>query len=154
MHRIEWIDIAKGLGLIFLIYGHIANNLFTQWIYTFHSPLFFFLSGFLFSSRKNFNDFLISKTNSLLIPYLFLGIPMIIPNLKYFDLPYLLKCFVIPRADVPPLVYQCTLYSTPSCILYHTFYQTKEISGPCRWYTCNRWNLILETWREITSVEF
>ena len=101
MHRIEWIDIAKGLGIIFLIYGHIANNLFTQWIYTFHIPLFFFLSGFLFSARKNFKDFLISKSKSLLIPYLFLGIPMIIPNLKYFDLPYLLKCFVIQERMFP-----------------------------------------------------
>ena len=52
-NRISYIDIAKGIGIFLVIWGHIilsgpAYNI----IYAFHMPLFFFLSGFVFSKNK------------------------------------------------------------------------------------------------------
>ena len=41
MGRIDWIDIAKGYGIIGVIIGHITTPYITVWIYTFHIPLFF-----------------------------------------------------------------------------------------------------------------
>lgn len=42
--RIEWIDIAKGIGIILVIFGHIISpSNFRTWIYSFHIPLFFLL---------------------------------------------------------------------------------------------------------------
>lgn len=44
--RIDWIDMAKGIGIVFVIVAHLGKfgNLQT-WIYSFHMPLFFFLFG-------------------------------------------------------------------------------------------------------------
>lgn len=46
--RIEWIDITKGIGICLVILGHTyrANDVL-NWIYSFHMPLFFILSGWL-----------------------------------------------------------------------------------------------------------
>lgn len=33
--RIEWIDIAKGIGILLMIYGHVFKNIYTDVIYLF-----------------------------------------------------------------------------------------------------------------------
>ncbi|MBC1212116.1 acyltransferase family protein [Listeria booriae] len=57
--RITWIDYAKGIGIILVVYGHVLRGVFEagldipiklftyedSFIYSFHMPLFFFLSG-------------------------------------------------------------------------------------------------------------
>lgn len=44
--RENWVDIAKGIGIILVVMGH-ANcpEIPHGIIYSFHMPLFFFLSG-------------------------------------------------------------------------------------------------------------
>ena len=48
--RVEWIDIAKGYGILFVIIGHLylQDSFLTTQIYTFHMPLFFFLQDMFF----------------------------------------------------------------------------------------------------------
>lgn len=41
-NRIEWIDTAKGLGLLLVFIGHLKTPYLATWVYTFHMPLFFF----------------------------------------------------------------------------------------------------------------
>lgn len=43
--RISWIDIAKGYGILFVIFAHLGMGMIKGWIYTFHMPLFFFYLG-------------------------------------------------------------------------------------------------------------
>ncbi len=44
--RIHWIDIARGMAMDLVVIGHLGlKNQFVQWIYSFHMPLFFILSG-------------------------------------------------------------------------------------------------------------
>lgn len=76
--RIDWIDMAKGYGIILVILGHLGVGKLGTWIYTFHMPLFFFLSGYVFSSKYDFNTFIKRKLQSIILPYFALGIPMII----------------------------------------------------------------------------
>ncbi len=47
----------------------------TDFIYTFHMPLFFFLSGCLFSFEKhpNFKEFAIKRFKGLMVPYLWIN---------------------------------------------------------------------------------
>lgn len=72
--RIGWVDTAKGIGLLCVILGHLSIPLVDTVVYFFHMPLFFFLSGFVFSAGKyDFPTFLKKKVRSLLIPYLTLG---------------------------------------------------------------------------------
>ena len=75
--RETWVDIAKGIGIILVIIGH-ANcpNLPHGIIYSFHMPLFFFLSR-LFISRQcenNFHIYLKKNFKSLLLPYFYFNI--------------------------------------------------------------------------------
>ena len=72
--RIDWVDVVKGLGLIFVVLGHLKIPYLATWIYTFHIPLFFFLSGFVFSGEKyGFKEYLIKKIKTLVVPYFCLG---------------------------------------------------------------------------------
>lgn len=74
-NRIEWIDTAKGLGLIFVILGHLHTPYISTWVYLFHMPLFFFLSGVTFSGEKyTFKQFIVKRLKTLVIPYFTLGI--------------------------------------------------------------------------------
>lgn len=83
-------------GIILVVIGHsgftsplIADRLpvLHNWIYAFHMPLFFFISGYLYSlTNKSFDSigdrkFLKKKFDRLLVPYLILGV--IIFAIKY-----------------------------------------------------------------------
>lgn len=72
--RLDWIDKAKGIGIILVILGHTFCPPSIQfWLYSFHMPLFFFLSGYVFKIKtSNFSDFFKNKVNSLLIPAFFM----------------------------------------------------------------------------------
>ncbi|GAB6988174.1 acyltransferase family protein [Paenibacillus pini] len=77
--RVGWLDISKGFGMIFVIWGHtlLLPNPLLKFIYTFHMPLFFFISGYLFSSERypKFKQMLAKKSKTLLLPYLIFSIP-------------------------------------------------------------------------------
>ena len=73
-NRIEWIDTAKGLGLVLVMLAHLKVPYLTTWIYTFHMPLFFFLSGAVFNGKKyTFTSFVKRRLKTLVIPYFSLG---------------------------------------------------------------------------------
>lgn len=71
-NRIEWIDTARGLGLMLVFVGHLHPPYLSTWIYTCHMPLFFFLSGLVFSMHP-LKEFLSKKFQRLVIPYFCLG---------------------------------------------------------------------------------
>jgi acyltransferase len=77
--RVHWIDIARGIGIIFVIYGHVlGSNGFRYLIYAFHMPLFFFLSGAVFNDKKylDFKQYVKKNIKSILIPYFIFGFLM------------------------------------------------------------------------------
>ena len=76
--RIDWVDMAKGYGIIFAILAHLGVGIADIWIYTFHMPLFFFLSGCVFSTKYEFKSFVKRKCKSLIVPYFSLGFIMIL----------------------------------------------------------------------------
>lgn len=70
--RIKWIDVARGIGLLLVIFGHLViwGEPVFNWIYSFHMPLFFFLSGYLLKPElKNAKLFLKKISLALIIPY-------------------------------------------------------------------------------------
>jgi fucose 4-O-acetylase-like acetyltransferase len=70
--RILWIDFAKVLGIWLVYLGHSRISSFAiQYIYAFHMPLFFFISGFL-EKEKNIGETLIHGIKTLIIPYVLL----------------------------------------------------------------------------------
>ncbi len=74
MRRVYWIDNAKAIGIFFVVLAHHNINFYVMaWIYSFHMPLFFFLSGYLFDFSKypDIKDFFIRKIRTLIVPYFF-----------------------------------------------------------------------------------
>lgn len=70
--RIEWVDISKGIGILLVVLGHIwIIGKGIVYINSFHMPLFFFLSGYLFNLEKvdGFKHLAISRVKSILVPY-------------------------------------------------------------------------------------
>ena len=65
--RINWIDLLKGFGILLVIYGH---NLpyFEKYIYSFHMPLFFFISGLMHPNKINFKV-IKKRAKQILAPY-------------------------------------------------------------------------------------
>ena len=74
--RINWIDVARGIGIILVIYGHtLSSHSFRYVIYSFHMPLFFFLSGLVFTYDKYSIKTTFKKSiKGLLIPYIFFAL--------------------------------------------------------------------------------
>lgn len=79
--RIPWIDWSKVIAIYFVVLGHFVaksnttNIIFVHWIYSFHMPFFFFISGYLFKIKeKRFVDLLKRVFHSLILPYLGLNL--------------------------------------------------------------------------------
>lgn len=66
--RMDWIDAAKGIGILLVVYGHIYSGPIKDFIFMFHMPLFFFIGGMLLKNSNNKN-YTKEKARQLLIPY-------------------------------------------------------------------------------------
>jgi fucose 4-O-acetylase-like acetyltransferase len=72
---IPWVTLAKVLGLYLMVLGHegLVDSETTHWIFTFHMPLFFILSG-AFTKRDVIRKEQFQKIfQTLIIPFLFLA---------------------------------------------------------------------------------
>ena len=83
--RIEWIDTAKGIGIILVIIGHIIpfNNPVCKLIFSFHMPLFFFLSGITYNEKRytSFKLLLKNKARTLIVPFIITALITIAVNI-------------------------------------------------------------------------
>lgn len=84
--RISWPDYAKGIGILLVVVGHVLRGLVNssilsgggfegfldRWIYSFHMPLFFFISGIFadHSARRAMGAYMVDKVKVVLYPYL------------------------------------------------------------------------------------
>ncbi|QDD91537.1 acyltransferase family protein [Pseudomonas oryzihabitans] len=82
-----WVDYAKAIGIVLVVYGHVVRGLLNAGIlqdaefhglvdsviYTFHMPLFFFLSGLFFYSsfiKRGTGGLLVNKIDTIVYPFL------------------------------------------------------------------------------------
>lgn len=66
--RLVWGDWARILGLYLVILGHFFPGIVKSFIFSFHVPFFFFISGY-FTTYKS-NNFWKHLTQTLIVPYL------------------------------------------------------------------------------------
>lgn len=75
--RIDYLDTAKGILILLMLYGHVfLDGAFRQFLYTFHMPAFFIISGMLLCLSESWINLpliqiLKNKTYRLIIPFLF-----------------------------------------------------------------------------------
>ena len=84
--RFNWVDIAKGIATLLVVYRHVLIGVkrsgieiipfllqLNEMVYSFRMPLFFILSGFFFAksvAKRSRGEFSILKVRSLIYPYL------------------------------------------------------------------------------------
>lgn len=74
--RIGWIDIARGIGIFLVVFGHRVagyTGLMARMIYGVHLPIFFIISGYIYDENKynnmNWSQFLKTMARKYLIPF-------------------------------------------------------------------------------------
>ncbi len=72
-NRVPFFDLLRGVGIFLVVFGHVTHDMpLRGFIYGFHLPLFFFISGALFHprNRESFWCFFRRKARALLVPYI------------------------------------------------------------------------------------
>ena len=86
-NRADWVDYGKGIGIILVVYGHLLSSGFhaglkipehffilsDSIVYSFHMPLFFFLSGLFVEGsfqKRGPKSYLLDKFSRIAYPYL------------------------------------------------------------------------------------
>lgn len=74
-----YMDIVKGIGILLVVIGHCETPI-GRYIYLFHMPLFFFISGYFYKDKYSNNpvEFIVKKIKTLYRPYIFFAILLII----------------------------------------------------------------------------
>ena len=92
--RLKYIDIAKGIGILLVILGHCmaygCQYQVFRCIYSFHMPLFFILSGYVFHS-KEMTSFFSGKIKTLLLPVIFFQTLNIISYVVLYGSGYIIE---------------------------------------------------------------
>ena len=111
--RVAWIDYSKVICIYLVVLGHalsyeVTNECYLRnFIYLFHLPVFFFISGYLFrikDNEKNISSYILSNINSLVIPYIFLNVLAVLlkfPSYLHHDIKPLLYNFLIGHGHAP-----------------------------------------------------
>lgn len=100
--RIMWIDQLRGIAFYFVILGHlsITKNLKT-WVYSFHMPLFFLITGCTLNIEKIYKTDFITYVKRLatrmLVPYVWMQMLSFV--IRYFI------CIAATHKEVPVLTY-------------------------------------------------
>lgn len=75
LKRVQWVDILKGLLILFVILGHsVSNSHIKNYISTFYMPCFFILSGWFMKKKADLGIYTMKRVKSILLPYLFFSI--------------------------------------------------------------------------------
>ncbi len=91
-NRIKYLDLARGIGILLVILGHISmiSNDLRIYIVSFHIPLFFVVSGLLTgisehkNGEKNLKAVIDNKKRTILLPYFIFSILDILIYIVYY----------------------------------------------------------------------
>jgi fucose 4-O-acetylase-like acetyltransferase len=120
--RLNWIDYAKGVGIIFVVFGHVIKGLYSaklinpvffyyavNFVYSFHMPLFFILSGYFFVKsflKRGTREFILNKFETILYPFViwsllqtFIEIKLSAYTNNHVKSSELLTCLYLPRSQ-------------------------------------------------------
>ena len=116
--RVEWVDCAKGLGILLVIFGHgIYGNppeeVLRAMLYSFHMPLFFILSGVTYRCSRSPEEFCnktIKAVKRLLLPALGCFAVYLIENVRH--IPGLITNPQFWSGSLYTLIFSSATYST------------------------------------------
>lgn len=98
--RKGWIDVYKAILIILVVIGH-SYTPYYRVIFWFHMPLFFSISGYLFtgSNKISILEYFRKKSKRLLIPWIF-----------YFVILEILPMVLIEHISISKLIKRCVMF--------------------------------------------
>src|SRR4051812_19851447 len=81
--RLDWIDSARGVGILLMFYGHVVQLSFRgnhaaeeqmRLIYSFHMPVFFVMAGFFFRPARDLGLRVRQLAARRLVPVMFFAL--------------------------------------------------------------------------------
>ena len=126
-NRIDFISFLQFIGVISVIFGHSMNSIqvpaiFTEikaWVYTYHMPLFFFVSAFLFAYKggydQGYGNVLIKRFWRLIVPYFLWNVLFIFPKI-------ILKEYITDEVQLTPSYFIRIMLRPRDNILGHTWF--------------------------------
>lgn len=88
-NRKSYLDVLKFIGIFFIYLGHMADaaGSFYPFVFMYHVPLFFFVSGCAetLGRKRSFPEYVIHKVKTILIPWLFFALVSIVAYTVYAD---------------------------------------------------------------------
>ena len=87
-NRIVWVDWIKVIGIYIIVLGHfpLENSWLKPFIFAFHVPVFFIISGYLYNASTTISKSWKTNIRALLIPYLCISFIIILYNFSRFSL--------------------------------------------------------------------
>lgn len=70
-NRIRYIDVAKGIAMTCIILGHLEIPQIVQIVFTFHVPIFFFITGYFIKRENSRKEYIQKKFRTLVVPYIY-----------------------------------------------------------------------------------
>lgn len=121
--RLSFVAWIQAVGVVLVVFGHSMNGIemphilysLRAWVYTFHMPLFFLVSAYLFAYHGGFSHkggywgTLKGKFSRLMLPYIIWNAAFVLPKVLFanyinddveLSVPYFLKLAVYPRENI------------------------------------------------------
>ena len=121
--RIDYVAWIQAVGVVLVVFGHSMNSIempdilysLRAWVYTFHMPLFFLISAYLFAYYGGFSHkggywgTLKGKFSRLMLPYIIWNAAFVLPKFLFasfitdeveLSVPYFLRLAVYPRDNI------------------------------------------------------
>ena len=72
--RLSWLDVLRGIGISFVVIGHVySNRTVFNWLYSFHMPLFFLAAGWVYKEKSVLTD-IKRRIQTIVVPYFSFGL--------------------------------------------------------------------------------
>lgn len=127
--RLDYVSWIQFIGVLCVIFGHSMNDIAVPdalrevkyWVYIFHMPLFFLVSGYLFSYTGGFEHkggywgTLKSKFSRLVIPYIIWNVLFIAPKIMMAD-------YTNDQVELTPQYFGMLMLYPRNNILGHTWF--------------------------------
>ncbi|MDO4197481.1 MAG: acyltransferase family protein [Erysipelotrichaceae bacterium] len=122
----DQIDILKGIAIFLVVLGHSIIvypidlhqydfcDFLYRWLSSVHMPLFFLISGFLFSYKQNYGKYILGKVKRLVVPYVVFNAINIFPRA-------FLQNFINKTRDIGESLYEVVFYGGDYWFLYTLF---------------------------------
>ena len=123
--RLDYLDMAKGIGIFFVALGHM-EDIYAEtriWISSFHMPLFFVITGILMAVKdepaKDYKESVMKRFRGIIIPYLWFSLSYFVIDIlnlnvvKNIDL----HTFIVDTIDSATFYGMSVLWFLPALFL-------------------------------------